>query len=278
MRVLSVPASFACYVALAAYAAAALAFVFVSWMRRDAASPDGVVTRALGLARGAFYVAVLAHAIDIAWRGVLHVHPAQTSREALGFAVWLAAVGFAWWSRRHRWAVPGIAISLTALALLTIARFSPPGASVEGLSFLGRMHVSLATVAVALYGLAGTAAALYLREAALLKQKRVGELTASSGGASVLSLERLASQLLLAGGGVLLPALLLGVMWQRELEVSWLRLETVLAWAAWLITAGSVALEAAGRLRPSRKAQATVVSSLLALAILVAYVVQRVHA
>lgn len=276
MRVLSVPASPACVVALVAYGLAALGFVVTAWLRRDVHAAQGAVGRSFGLAYGCLVVALAAHAVDIGWRGVLHVHPAQSSREALGFAVWMSAVGFAIWSRRHRLDVAGVTISLAALTLLAIARYSPPGTSVAGLSFSGRLHVSLATVAVALYGLAGTAATLYLREAARLKHKRVGELTATSRGASVLSLERLASQLAVAAGAVMAVALGLGVVWQLERDQSWWRLESLLAWTSWWLTVGAVALGAVGRIGPTRKAQAMVVASCLALAILVAYVIGRI--
>src|SRR5688572_12544703 len=55
--------------------------------------------------RPALVIAVLAfvaHAVDIGWRGTLHVHPAQSVREALGFLSWIFAGGYVVASVRYR--------------------------------------------------------------------------------------------------------------------------------------------------------------------------------
>jgi len=73
-RLLSVAPSPAFWVAVAAYTAATAALLVVL------AGHARLRPLALALVGAAF----VAHGVDIGWRGVDHVHPAQSVREALG--------------------------------------------------------------------------------------------------------------------------------------------------------------------------------------------------
>src|SRR3954467_6456156 len=82
-RLLTVAPSPAFWVAVAMYAAAGSALLFV--LAGNA--------KARPLALGLVACAFVAHGIDIGWRGTQHVHPAQSVREALGFLAFILTGG-----------------------------------------------------------------------------------------------------------------------------------------------------------------------------------------
>ena len=83
-RLLSVAPSPAFWVAVIAYAAASLALLFVL----------GGHARLRPAAVVLVSVAFVAHGADIGWRGTLHVHPAQSVREAIGFLAFIITGGY----------------------------------------------------------------------------------------------------------------------------------------------------------------------------------------
>src|SRR3954470_1163029 len=83
-RLLSVAPSPAFWVAVAMYAAAGAALLFVL------AGNSKARPLALGLVGCAF----LAHGFDIGLRGTQHVHPAQSVREAMGFLAFIITGGY----------------------------------------------------------------------------------------------------------------------------------------------------------------------------------------
>jgi ABC-type uncharacterized transport system permease subunit len=174
-RVLSVAPSPAFWIAVIAYAAAAaVLFVVVAGNAR---------WRALALALVA--VAFVANGADIAWRGVEHVHPAQSVREALGFLAWILTGGYLLASARYRLALGGVVVMPVALVMLLVARLTPAGVEPEDLSVLGRIHISLATIGVGLFALASALSAIYLFENRALKQKRFDTAAFKDGGAPI---------------------------------------------------------------------------------------------
>ena len=105
--VITVAPSPAFSVALILYGVAALLYVsaFVDaprWMQPAA--------------RWSLLCAFVAHGVDIGWRGVLHVHPATSVREALGFLSWEMVGGYLWWAWRLRLALLGAFVAPAALA------------------------------------------------------------------------------------------------------------------------------------------------------------------
>jgi ABC-type uncharacterized transport system permease subunit len=155
------------YVVLALYALASLGHVasFVEappWLGR--------------VARWALIAAFVAHGIEIGWRGVEHLHPGGSVREALGFLAWLLVGAYLWWSRRIGLSLLGAFVAPAALVVLAVARLSPSGEAMEGLTLIGRIHISLAALGCALFALASGIAVMYLLEERALKRKRCDRL------------------------------------------------------------------------------------------------------
>src|SRR6478735_1528127 len=120
-RLLSVPPSPAFWVAVAMYAAAASALLFVL------AGNSKARPLALGLVACAF----VAHGFDIGWRGTQHVHPAQSVREALGFLAFIITGGYLLASVRYRLTLGGVIVMPVSLVLLLLARLTPAGQAEE---------------------------------------------------------------------------------------------------------------------------------------------------
>src|SRR5690242_8075489 len=99
-RLLSVAPSPAFWVAVAMYAAAAAALLVVL-AGNQKARPYALALVAL---------AFVAHGFDIGWRGTLHVHPAQSVREAIGFLAWILTGGYLLASVRYRLTLGGVVV------------------------------------------------------------------------------------------------------------------------------------------------------------------------
>src|SRR4029078_52196 len=97
-------------------------------------------------------ISFAAHGTDIGWRGTQHVHPAQSVREALGFLSFIVTGGYLLASTRYGLTLAGAAVMPVSLVLLVVARLTPAGTAPEDLSALGRIHISLATVGVGVFG------------------------------------------------------------------------------------------------------------------------------
>src|SRR5687768_16221003 len=145
------------------YGAASLLYLAVFSDKRD---------RLAGWARWTLVAAFLAHGVDISWRGVEGVHPGTSIREALGFLSWVMIGAYLAAMVRYRLAVVGAFVAPIALIVLGAARLSPTGAVLEGLTALGRIHIALATLGVAIFALATALATVYLLEDRSLKHKR----------------------------------------------------------------------------------------------------------
>src|SRR5438477_495562 len=88
----------------------------------------------------------------------------RSNRWALGFLAWIITGGYLLASTRYRLTLGGVVVMPVALVLLLVARLSPAGAEPEGLSSLGRIHISLATIGVGLFAFASVLSAIYLVE------------------------------------------------------------------------------------------------------------------
>jgi ABC-type uncharacterized transport system permease subunit len=150
VRLLSVAPSPAFWVAVVAYAAAAVALFVVL------AGKPGVRTLALALVA----IAWVAHGTDIGWRGTQHVHPAQSVREAIGFLAFIVTGGYLLASTRYRLTLGGVVVMPVSLVMLLVARLTPAGTPTEDLTALGRVHISLATIGVGVFALASALSAI----------------------------------------------------------------------------------------------------------------------
>lgn len=232
-RLLSVTPSPAFWIAVALYGLASVGFL-VAFLRNSG-------SRWLAAARAAMVLAVLAHGADISWRGALRVHPAASVREALGFLVWILAGGYLVAARRFRLELVGAILSAIVVGVLAAARLSPVGTPQADLSLLGRIHISLATVGVAVFALAAALASIYLLEERNLKRKRFDKLSFRNPDAPLESLDLLALRLVLAGFPVFTAAVALGIVWVVQRGDTMLRPEYPIAIITWMTYAALVA-------------------------------------
>jgi len=264
-RLLSVDPSPAFWVAVAAYAAAALVLLFVL----------GGHSRLRSLALLLVGLAFVAHGSDIGWRGVEHVHPAQSVREAIGFLSFIITGGYLLASTRYRLTLGGAAVMPVSLVLLVVARLSPAGAAPEDLSTLGRIHISLATVGVGVFALASALSVIYLVEERALRRKRFDAIAFKDNGAPLEALDRLSHRLIWIGFPIFTVALVLGAVWVSKLGESLDRPEYPLAAVTWIFYAVLLVVRQTYGWRGRKAARLTLAGFAAALIVLLIYLVRR---
>lgn len=215
----------------------------------------------------------IAHAVEIGWRGVEHVHPGTSVREALGFLAWLMVGGYLLATLRQRLQILGAFVAPAAIVILAAARLSPSGEALPGLTLLGRIHISLATFGVAIFALATLLAVLYLIEDRNLKHKRF-EGFIFRRGTALESLDLLAHRLVLAGFPIFTLAIMLGVIWVSQRGSGW-RPEYPLALVTWISFAALIVTRTTHGWRGRRAAWLTVVGFAGAVLVLAFYLVRR---
>ena len=268
VRLLSVTPSPAFWVALVGYAAASAALLGVL----------GGHAKIRPLAIGLVALTWVAHGVDIGWRGTLHVHPAQSVREALGLLAFILTSGYLLASTRYRLTLGGVVVMPVSLVLLVAARLSPVGSAREDLSALGRIHISLATVGVGVFALASALSAIYLVEERALKKKKFDTIAFKDHGAPLAALDRLSQRLIWVGFPIFTAALVLGAVWVARLGESLDRPEYPLAAVTWIAYAGLLAARQIYGWRGRRAAKLTMVGFAAALLVLVIYLVRRMVA
>jgi ABC-type uncharacterized transport system permease subunit len=264
-RLLSVAPSPAFWVAVAAYTAATAALLVVL------AGHARLRPLALALVGAAF----VAHGVDIGWRGVDHVHPAQSVREALGLLAFIITGGYLLASTRYRLTLGGAAVMPVSLILLVAARLTPAGAAPEDLSALGRIHISLATIGVGVFALASALSVIYLAEARALKRKKFDAIAFKDRGAPLEALDRLSHRLIWIGFPIFTAALVLGAVWVSRRGESLDRPQYPLAAVTWISYAALLVLRQVYGWRGRRAARLTLAGFAAALLVLVLYLVRR---
>ena len=263
---LSVPPSPAFWIASVLYAASAICFLLVVSGR--------LKFRSAALALCA--AAVLAHATDIGWRGTLRVHPAQSVREALGFMAFVLSAGYLIACLRYRLSLAGVALVPLVLGLLLVARLTPAGHDSLGLTALGRVHITLATVGVAIFALASALSVIYLVEDRTLKKKRFDTLSFRDKGAPLEALDQNVHRLVWLGFPVFTAALVLGLIWGTRRGAGFDRPEYPLAFITWAAFAALLITRTAYGWRGRRSARLTLVGFGAALLVLLVYLARRV--
>ena len=225
-------------------------------------------------ARWALLAAFAAHAVDISWRGVEGVHPGTSVREALGFLSWVVVGGYLWWSRRVSLALIGAFLAPAALVTLALARLSPSGEAMTGLTSLGRIHISLATLGVAVFALATAVAVMYLLEERSLKRKEFGKVVLKRG-AALETLERLSHRLVLIGFPIFTAALTLGVVWGARRGGIFDRPEWTISLITWAAFAGLLLARTIRGWRGRKAALLTIAGFSASVAVLAIYLARR---
>jgi ABC-type uncharacterized transport system permease subunit len=264
-RLLSVAPSPAFWVAVAAYTAATAALLVVLAGH----------ARLRSLALVLVGAALVAHGVDIGWRGVEHVHPAQSVRESLGFLGFIITGGYLLASARYRLTLGGPAVMPVSLILLVAARLSPAGAAPEDLSALGRIHISLATIGVGVFALASALSVIYLAEERALKRKKFDAIAFKDRGAPLEALDRLSHRLVWIGFPIFTAALGLGAVWVARRGESLDRPQYPLAAVTWISYAALLVLRQVYGWRGRRAARLTLAGFAAALLVLVLYLVRR---
>jgi ABC-type uncharacterized transport system permease subunit len=265
-RLLSVAPSPAFWIAVAAYAAATAALFLVL------AGKSRVRPTAIALVGAA----LLAHGVDIGWRGTLHVHPAQSVREAIGFLAFIITGGYLLASVRYRLTIGGVVVMPVSLIMLVAARLSPVGTAPEDLSTLGRIHISLATIGVGVFALASALSAIYLVEERALKKKKLDALAFRDKGTPLEALDRTAHRLVWVGFPIFTVALILGAIWVAKLGESLDRPEYPLAAVTWLAFAGLLVSRQVYGWRGRRAARMTLSGFAVAVLVMAIYLIRRI--
>ncbi|MGE0868130.1 MAG: inner membrane protein YpjD [Kofleriaceae bacterium] len=264
-RLLSVAPSPAFWVAVVAYVLASSLLLFVLAGH----------TRFRGLAIAVVGLAFVAHGADIGWRGIEHVHPAQSVREAIGFLSFIITGGYLLASSRYRLTLGGVVVMPVSLVLLLVARLTPAGSDQDGLSTLGRIHISLATIGVGVFALASVLSAIYLMEERALKRKKFDAMAFKDKGAPLEPLDRLSHRLIWAGFPIFTTALILGAIWVTKLDESMDRLEYPLSAVTWIAYASLLVARQVYGWRGRQAAKVTLIGFGAALAVLAIYLIRR---
>jgi ABC-type uncharacterized transport system permease subunit len=220
--------------------------------------------------------AFLLHAVDIGVRCVAGIHPVATPQEAVSFATFVTVGAYLVLSRRGRLQVAGSFVTPVAIILLLVARATPAGdrgAPAPALGVIGRVHVSLAAVGVALFALAAALSLLYLLEETQLRHKRFGVLFHH--GPPLARLDYYGHLCVTLGFPIFTAALVTGAMWVTRLPVrppGVLRPEYVLALVTWLSFAALLIARLTAGWRGRRAAVLTLVGFGAALMVLGIYV------
>jgi len=190
---------------------------------------------AAGVARVVLAVGVVAQLVDIGIRCYAGQNPVSSTPEAVAFVGFLIAGGYLAAGVRYRLTAAGAFAVPASLILLVLARVVPAEPDVPKMTALGRTHIFLATLGVAVFALAAVLAVLYLVEERRLKRRRFDRVGADT---PLTTLDRLALRCVSFGFPIFTVALVTGAVWIARLggvvtsEAH--RPEYLIAVAAWL--------------------------------------------
>jgi ABC-type uncharacterized transport system permease subunit len=234
---------------------------------------EGVVR----LARLALGAAVVAHLGLIGWYCVQHLNPLRDLRGALSLTAWLVATGFLLTTRRQRMGILGGFVTPLALALLVATRLTPSHLTAAGGTevVLGRLHILLSALGVAVFALAAAVAVIYLAQVSALKNKRLGPLFRRT--PPLRSLDLMGRRLIVVGFPLYTLALITGAAWVTQLPGPPVgaRPEYLIAGATWLVFAALIVLRVTVGMRGRRAALLTVGGFLAMVLVLLIYLLRR---
>ncbi len=233
----------------------------------------GLRERAIKIGRWVLAAGFLAHTCEVGARGIAGLHPVTSAREAIGFVAWLLIGAFLLAQLRRALHAVGAFVAPAGLALLVTARLSPPGGAPEGgLGMLGRVHISLATLGVAVFALATAIAVAYLVQERQLKQKRIGQLVRK--GTALETLDTLALRCVQLGFPIFTVAMVTGAVWSAR-RADGTRPEYLIAMFAWTAFAAALITRTTVGWRGRRAAFMTILGFASALVVLGIYLARR---
>ncbi len=256
-------------VTTAIYAAASLGFLVYLFRRKE---------EVMRWSRLVLLLALVVHLGFIGFQCTKGMNPLRDVRGALGLSGWLVGVGYLVATLRSRFGVIGVLLAPLSLALLLISRLTPAGSVVPGMEasahVLGRAHIALAALGVAIFGIAAAVAMIYLVQETALRQKRVGALSRRA--PSLSNLDDAVHKLILVGFPVFTLAVITGLVWIVRLPLpGGFRLEHAIAAMTWSIFALLIIARSAVGLRGRRAAILTVVGFAATVMVLLVYMGRR---
>jgi ABC-type uncharacterized transport system permease subunit len=227
---------------------------------------------------GARWTLAAALAVHLALIGSLCARGANPLRDvagAMSLSAWLLAAGYLLVTLRSRLGVIGALVAPASCGLFVGARLLPLGAplAVPTLTLLGRVHIALAALGVAAFGLASAVAIIYLFQEAALKSRRIGALSRRT--PSLTALDDAGRRAILVGFPVFTLAVITGLVWATRLPGEGFRPEHAISAITWTIFAGLIAARIAVGLRGRRAAWLTIVGFAATLVVLVIYLGRR---
>ncbi len=203
---------------------------------------------------------------------VLRVCPVEGIHFPMSVASMLMCAAYVVARKRLRVEVAGAFIAPLALTSLLASRFvgrAEPGEGVK--SFILPFHVTLNLFGVALFGLAFSAAALYLVQERFVKSKRIDGMSRRL--PPLDALDRAEHRFLLAGFPLLTVGIITGTVWAQRVEAGATAdiLRAVFGYVTWLVIAGVLFLRAAAGWRGRRAAYGTIAGFAFAVLVLIVY-------
>ncbi|HSS38877.1 MAG TPA: cytochrome c biogenesis protein CcsA [Polyangia bacterium] len=187
------------------------------------------------VARALLAVAVSMHFAEIGYRCIRGINPVSSTPEAISLVAFLIAAGYLIASFRTNLAAAGAFAVPAALAALVMARVVPAEVDAPRMGSLGRVHILLAVVGVAVFALAAVLALLSLFEDRQLKRKRFDRVVGR--GTPLDTLDRLALRCVSIGFPIFTIAIVTGAIWVARLgllrQAFALRPEYALAVVTW---------------------------------------------
>lgn len=206
---------------------------------------------------------------------VAHVCPIRSVHFLLSVASLFATGAYLALRRRSRIDALGLLVAPLGLAFLLGTYFlGKPEAEPKLSPMFITLHVMTNLLGIALFLLAGGAAALYLIQEKRIKQKRIGAFAGNL--PSLDALDHAVHRLLVAGFPLLTLGIITGTYWAQKLEKGSPDevMRAIFGYATWLLIAGVLLLRAAAGWRGRRAAYGTLAGLVCAAAVLVIYLVR----
>lgn len=244
--------------------------------RSPIAGRDHPRSRAARLAPVLLGVGALSHATYVTLASfVAHVCPIHSVHFILSIASLLAIGVYLVARRRFRIDALGLLVAPLGLAFLLGTYFlGTPGPGPKLSPMFIALHVMANLLGVALFLLAGGAAALYLVQDKRLKQKRPASRIATL--PPLDTLDQAVHRFLVAGFPLLTLGIVTGTFWARQLEMGNPDevMRIVFGYATWLLIAGVLLLRAAAGWRGRRAAYGTLAGFACMTVVVVVYLVR----
>jgi ABC-type uncharacterized transport system permease subunit len=229
-----------------------------------------------GVAPALLTAAALGHAAYMTLASlVAHVCPIRSVHFLLSVASLFATATYLTLRRRFRVDALGLLVSPLGLAFLLGTFFLGKPAPEPRLSpIFITLHVLANLLGVALFLLAGGAAALYLIQERRIKEKR--HLARTGNLPPLDTLDTAEHRFLVAGFPLLTLGIVTGTYWAQKLESGSPDevMRTIFGYATWLLIGGVLLLRAAAGWRGRRSAYGTIAGLFCATAVLVIYLVR----